>query len=192
MENRRPTQHRMTRRAAAHDYTATGIYHITLHVADALGQPLGAVVGNPSAPDGTVTCDSFGDRRLLAAHLLPVVCHREDAARFAQQKTCCLDAAARGAVLVSARIAKGEQEIMNESVNHGFPVIIIADNGFPDRYHPSQERLDRSAAGRLLIVTPWQYRYRAAADTIHVPRCKAMNCVAQALCRTKDTWWKEK
>ena len=144
------------------------------------------------APDCTVTCDSFGPRRLLEARLLPVVCHRKDAARFAQQKARCLEEAARGAVLVSARIAKGEQEIMNESVNHGFPVIIIADNGFPDRYHPSQERLDHSAAGRLLIVTPWQYRYRAAADTIHVPRCKAMNCVAQALCRTKDTWWKEK
>ncbi|MBR0243418.1 MAG: hypothetical protein IJQ38_02435 [Bacteroidaceae bacterium] len=52
MEKRNPTQHRMTRRAAAHDYTRPGIYHITLHVAEGLGQPFGHVVGNLSAPDG--------------------------------------------------------------------------------------------------------------------------------------------
>ena len=43
----------MTRRAAAHDYTRPGIYHITMHVADGLGHPLGAVVGSIAAPDGT-------------------------------------------------------------------------------------------------------------------------------------------
>ena len=53
MEKRNPIQHRMTRRAAAHDYTRPGLYHITLHVADGLGQPLGAVVGSLSAPDGS-------------------------------------------------------------------------------------------------------------------------------------------
>ena len=42
----------MTRRAVAHDYTKTGIYHITLHVADGLWQPLGDVVGDAMAPDG--------------------------------------------------------------------------------------------------------------------------------------------
>ena len=30
----------MTRRAAAHDYTRPGLYHITMHVAEVLGQPL--------------------------------------------------------------------------------------------------------------------------------------------------------
>lgn len=36
----------MTRRAIAHNYSAPGAYHITLHVADGLGQPFGTVVGN--------------------------------------------------------------------------------------------------------------------------------------------------
>ena len=40
-------------RATAHDYTRAGVYHITIHVADELGQVLGKVVGNLSAPDGT-------------------------------------------------------------------------------------------------------------------------------------------
>ena len=62
--------------------------------------------------------------------------------------------------------------------------------GFPEVYHPSQERLDRCAAGLLLIITPWQYRYFGKNDTISVPACKTMNCVAQAICRVRDDWWK--
>jgi hypothetical protein len=69
-------------------------------------------------------------------------------------------------------------------------VIIIADNGFPERYHPSMERIDRCAEGKLLIVTPWQYQYRGKNEQLTIPFCKAMNCVAQALCRQKDDWWK--
>ena len=53
MEKRNPIQHQMTRRAVAHDYTRPGLYHITMHVAEHLGQPLGAVVGSLEAPDGS-------------------------------------------------------------------------------------------------------------------------------------------
>ena len=139
-----------------------------------------------------IVCDSYGNGGLLTGRgLLPVVCHRKDKALFAQQKARCLEMAAQGAVLVSARIAKGEQEIIDEAVSHGFPVIIIADNGFPERYHPSTERIALCAAGRLLLITPWQYQYRGKNEQVTVPFCKTMNCVAQALCRMKDSWWKE-
>ncbi|MBR1791477.1 MAG: hypothetical protein IJ754_06980 [Bacteroidaceae bacterium] len=141
------------------------------------------------SPDGSITCDTFGDRALLARRLLPVVCHRKDAGRFATQKARCLHEAAQGTVLISARIAKGEQDIMDEAVNRGFPAILIIDNGFPDRYHPSQDRLDLCAAGRLLLITPWHYHYHAQDEPISVPTCKAMNCLAQSLARQKDTWW---
>ena len=138
-----------------------------------------------------IALDSYGDRQLLNSRLLPVVCHYRDKAHFDNQKARCLEEAANGAVLVSARIAPGEQEIMNEAMNHGFPVITIADNGFPERYHPSTERIDRCAQGKLLIVTPWQYQYRGKNEQLTIPFCKAMNCVAQALCRQKDDWWKQ-
>jgi hypothetical protein len=138
-----------------------------------------------------VTLDTYGNRQLLSSRLLPVVCHYKDKTRFAQQKARCLEEAAHGAVLVSARIAPGEQEIMNEAANRGFPTIIISDNGFPERYHPSTERIDRCAAGQLLIATPWQYQYRGKNEQVTIPFCKAMNCVAQALCRLKDDWWKK-
>ncbi len=143
------------------------------------------------AADGTITCDTYGDRHLLAQPLLPVVCHRRDAARFQQQKARCLQAAQQGAVLVSARIAKGEQDIMDTAIAAGLPVVLITDNGFADRFHPSAERLEQCADRRLLLLTPWHYHYPYADSAITVAVCKAMNCVAQALCRQKDTWWKD-
>ena len=140
--------------------------------------------------EGQIDCDSYGNRKLLNQQCLPVVCHRKDARRLAQQQERCLDAAQAGAVLVSPRIAKGEQAIIDEAVNHGYPVILIADNGFPEVFHPSAERIERCAKGQLLLVTPWEYRYRLKDEGITVAECKTMNCLAQALCRTADDWWK--
>lgn len=170
-----------------------GATQAAAEVLEAIGERLLVLQGEAAATQGTATvvCDSYGDRSLLERRLLPVVCHRKDRQRFAEQKARCLSEAQNGAVLVSARIAKGEQEIMDEAVRDGFPVVIIHDNGFPDRYHPSAERIDLCAAGRLLLVSPWRYQYRGKQETISVPECKAMNCVAQALCRTKDGWWEQ-
>ena len=140
--------------------------------------------------EGLIACDSYGNRKLLSQQCLPVVCHRKDARRLAQQQERCLDAAKAGAVLVSPRIAKGEQAIIDEAVNHGYPVILIADNGFPEVFHPSAERIERCANGQLLLVTPWEYHYRLKDEGITVAECKTMNCLAQALCRTADDWWK--
>ena len=142
------------------------------------------------ANDGFILCDSYGDRALLQHRLLPVVCHRKDTSRFAEQKAHCLAAAAQGAVLVSACISPKEREIIDEAVNHGFSVITILDNGFPDRFHPSAERQALCAAGRLLVVSPWGYHYRGNNEQVTVPFCKTMNCLAQAICRSKDSWWK--
>lgn len=151
-----------------------------------------AAIGEAVAPRPLITCDTFGNPALLTArHCLPVVCHRKDAARLDEQMARCKAEAARGAVLVSARIAPGEQTIIDALVHDGFPVVIILDNGLPDRFHPSADRLDLCAADQLLLITPWQYRYRHAQEAITVPACKTMNCVAQALCRTRDSWWKE-
>ena len=137
-----------------------------------------------------ISCDSYGNRVLLERRLLPVVCHRKDAGSFAIHKAKCLEAAAGGTVLVSARIARGEQEIMDAAMAAGYPVIRIIDNGLPERYHPSDGLVDACAHNLLLIVTPWHYQFRRKDDAIHVPFCKAMNCIAQALCRTADDWWK--
>ena len=141
--------------------------------------------------NNAIVCDSYGNSQLLSARLLPVVCHRKDAPLFQQQKARCLAAAASGAILVSARIAKGEQDIINSAIQQGYPVVTVEDNGFPSLYHPSEHRMDLCLANKLLIVTPWLYAYRRVDDTISVAECKAMNCVVQSICRIKDSWWKE-
>ena len=138
----------------------------------------------------TVICDSYGNCQLLNSRLLPVVCHRKDASQFEVQKVRCLTAAASGAILVSARIAKGEHDIIDTAISQGFSVVTIEDNGFPSLYHPSERRINLCSNNKLLIVSPWQYTYRRVDDTISVAECKTMNCIAQALCRTKDSWWK--
>lgn len=140
--------------------------------------------------DGKVACDTYGDRKLMEHKLLPVICHRKDVKLFAKHQARCLEEAEQGNVLVSPRIAKGEQAIMDEVTHRGFPVVLIADNGFPEVYHPSTERIGRCAEGRLLIVTPWRYHYRRKDEGITVMECKTMNCLAQALCRRRDDWWK--
>ena len=144
------------------------------------------------APGGTITCDTYGSRALLSGHrLLPVVCHRSDARRWPDQKAACMKAAAQGAVLVSARIAKGEQDIIDTALGQGLPAVIIVANGFPDRYHPSEVRLAQCAGGQTLLATPWLYQYSQHDAAVSVPFCKAMNAVAQALCRQADRWWQE-
>ncbi len=138
-----------------------------------------------------IVCDSYGYLQLLEHQLLPVVCHRKDKPSFAQHKQTCLNAAANGAIQVSARIAKGEQEIIDEAIAQGHPIILITDNGFPEIYHPSEARLQQCTKNRLLLVTPWAYQYRPANEEITVAQCKAMNCIAQAICQTNDNWWKK-
>lgn len=141
--------------------------------------------------DSYIDGDSYGNRQLLTRQLFPVVCHRKDIHYFSQQKDVCLRMASQGAVLVSARIAKGEQEIMDAAIDGGFPVVLINDQGMPELYHPSESHIDLCLENRLLIVTPWTYRYRMKDEMISVGECKTMNCIAQALCRKKDNWWKE-
>jgi hypothetical protein len=143
------------------------------------------------AEDGLVVCDSYGNRELLACRLLPVVCHRKDIPLFERQRQCCLREAECGAVLVSARIAKGEQAIMDEAVSLRYPVVLVVDNGFPEVYHPSERCVQLCADNRLLLVSPWRYRYRPVGASIGAVECKTMNGVVQSLCRMKDSWWKD-
>jgi hypothetical protein len=80
---------------------------------------------------------------------------------------------------------------MNAAISLGYPIVTVEDNGFPSIYHPSEYRMNLCNDNKLLIVTPWQYVYRRANNSISVAECKTMNCIVQTLCRTKDSWWKE-
>ena len=79
---------------------------------------------------------------------------------------------------------------MDEAIRRGYPVVLVQDNGFGERYHPSERLMGLCASGVVLLVTPWRYQYRKADENISVVLCKTMNCVVQAICRKRDDWWK--
>lgn len=92
--------------------------------------------------DGMIVCDSYGSLEIMQQPMLPVVCHRKDSGSFIRQKEAIMTVADSGVSLVSPRIAKGEQTIMDEVAAKGYPVILIVDNGFPEIYHPSKEKIE--------------------------------------------------
>lgn len=92
----------------------------------------------------------------------------------------CVLAARQGAVMVSPFISDKEKEVMTVLLAEEHPIIYIADNGFRDYYKPSAGLFDSVAAGRVLILSPWEYD----AQKRHVTRdeCVAMNQMAEEIC----------
>ncbi len=92
----------------------------------------------------------------------------------------CVLAARNGAVMVSPFISDKEKEVMVVLLAEEHPIIYIADNGFRDYYKPSDGLFDAVAAGRVLILSPWEYDPHKK----HVSRaeCVAMNKMAEEIC----------
>ena len=92
----------------------------------------------------------------------------------------CVLAARQGAVMVSPFISDKEKEVMIVLLVEEHPIIYIADNGFRDYYKPSDGLFDAVAAGRVLILSPWEYD----PSKRHVTReeCVAMNRMAEEIC----------
>ena len=92
----------------------------------------------------------------------------------------CVIAARQGAVMVSPFISEKEKEVIVVLLAEEHPIIILADNGFRDYYKPSDGLFDSVAAGRVLILSPWEYD----ADKRHISRadCVALNGMAEEIC----------
>lgn len=91
----------------------------------------------------------------------------------------CVLAARNGAVMVSPFISPKEKDVLEVLLREGHRVIYIADNGFGEYYKPSGGLFDAVAAGRMLILSPWQHD----PDKRHVTRaeCVAMNGMAEEI-----------
>ena len=59
------------------------------------------------------------------------------------------------------------------------PYIVLADNGFRDYYKPPADIFDAVAAGRVLLLSPWEYD----AGKRHISRadCVALNAMAEEI-----------
>lgn len=93
--------------------------------------------------------------------------------------------ARRGVVMVSPFISPHEKQVMQVLLAEQLPFILLADNGFRDYYKPTDALFDACAAGRLLILSPWQYdqgkRHITRAD------CMALNAMAEEIARAVST-----
>ena len=93
---------------------------------------------------------------------------------------CFMAKAAEGAVLVSPCISPGEKAVMKSAFDAGFPQIILLENGFAPRQKPSGRQFDACAAGRLLLVAPWEHHNERR--TITRAQCEALNRLAAEIC----------
>ncbi len=95
----------------------------------------------------------------------------------------CLEAACKGAVLVSPSISKGEKSVMRAAFEKGFPLIYLQENGLSDLAKPGGARMDACARGQLLILAPWEHHNERI--TISRNQCLSLNEMAKLICETK-------
>ena len=93
----------------------------------------------------------------------------------------CVLAARHGVVMVSPFISPKEKDVLNVLLAEQHPIIVLADNGFRDYYKPPSNLFDGVAAGRIMILSPWEYD----AGKRHVSRadCILLNTMAEEIAR---------
>ena len=89
--------------------------------------------------------------------------------------------ARKGIVMVSPFISPQEKRVMQVLLQEQHPFILLTDNGFRDYYKHADALFEASAAGRLLILSPWQYD----DGKRHISRseCVALNAMAEEICK---------
>ena len=139
------------------------------------------VVGNRSY-------DGVGNTTLLMAETLATVHVRSKMVKAAENgdveplrnyKNSCVLAARKGTVMVSPFISTHEKQVMQVLLREKWPFICLTDNGFRDYYKPSDELFDACAAGRVLILSPWQHD--ASKRRISRAECVALNEMAEEI-----------
>lgn len=137
---------------------------------------------------GERSYDGVGNTMLLMAEKMAVVhvrsalvkaAERGDVEALRNYKNSCVLAARKGAVMVSPFISPHEKQVMQVLLDEQWPFICLTDNGFRDYYKPSDALFDACAAGRVLILSPWQYD----ANKLHISRadCQALNNMAEEI-----------
>jgi len=125
---------------------------------------------------------AIGNRFLLQRPVLrQVQCSRRlTAAEIEAYVEESLRAAAQGAVLVSPSISPGEKATMRAAFDHGYPLILLQENGFTDLAKPGGKRMDACSEGRLLILAPWEHHNERL--TIRRDQCQTLNEMARRIC----------
>jgi len=131
---------------------------------------------------GNMSFSAIGNRFLLQRPvLLQVQCSRSLNKEEIQERVDYFTkAAAKGAVLVSPTISRGEKEVMHAAYEQGFPLIYLQENGLTDLAKPGGKRMEACARGQLLILAPWEHHNER--KTISREQCLSLNDIARYLC----------
>ncbi len=121
---------------------------------------------------------AMGNHRLLQhPNITQVYCSRRlSEEEIAREGDLLL---ARGGVLVSPAISPGEKTIMNRALEAGVPVILISNNGFTEMAKPGGKLFDACAAGKVLMVSPFEHHNDYQRLTAEC--CHKMNALARAI-----------
>lgn len=135
-----------------------------------------------SLPLGGRICAAYGNPFLLnRPDRLQVQCSRRiSEADLAAERDRLLDAAERGAVLVSPCISPGEKAIARAALEEGLPLVALVENGFPPLYKPPGRYFEACEKGLLLMLAPWPHH--AGKRPITRVQCLELNAMAAELC----------
>ena len=125
-----------------------------------------------------ITVSAVGNHQLLQhPSIIQVYCSRrmseEEIAREGDRML------AQGAVLVSPAISPGERAIINRALKAGVPVILISNNGLGEMAKPGGKLFDACAAGKLLLISPFEHHKDYQPLTAEC--CRMMNTLARAI-----------
>ena len=107
---------------------------------------------------------------------------------LASEQSRLLDAAERGAVLVSPCISPGEKQIARAAMEEGLPLIALKADGFAPKYKPPGKYFNACASGNILILAPTNPTPQVRCAPIHgrIPitrtQCLALNKLAADIC----------
>lgn len=118
-------------------------------------------------------------KRYMQADPRRVPTHLTEAYREAQARL--LREAEEGMVLVTPGISKGEHLVADAAIDGQLPLIILQNRLFGLYWKPEQRRFYACAAGRLLILAPWQLDGDTDYDHFH-----RLNDYARELCDATD------
>ena len=124
------------------------------------------------------TVSALGNLRLLQQpSIMQVYCSRRMSEEEITREGDRLLAV--GAVLVSPAISPGEKAIMKRALETGAPIILICNNGFAAMSKPGGRLFDACAAGRVLLLSPFDHRNDYQPLTAAC--CREMNALARAI-----------
>lgn len=85
-------------------------------------------------------------------------------------------------MLVTPGISKGEKGVVDVALEDHLPLILLQKEPITEYWKPSQERFYACAAGRLLILAPWQMEGDSDYERFH-----SLNDLAHNICIATDT-----